>query len=300
MGCWNKTCGLSNLPITVDEPVIVFTLVRHNKIDDHCYSTALYSPVTIPFYSHYNDYGAGENSSGIGLSLVIEGLKKSLIEKEQGENPYHDIAVKKDSFDEDAYWDTIHKGRLEVSSYGGEKSVQFVMFHQRVVDHILKNHQCESLMKVNDNYEYVCYKFEDVLADLTPIISDLADLHNDDILSWRPLSILSRPDYDNNLAAEYLRHGDSYRYSKIINVDLLLTDLIKQGAVDTLSEVLIEFVKFRFIDAFMHLTRKQWVPGGHQGSQSSDHDPYKSLMNAMNAVIDEDAPRYAEEYDDDE
>ena len=146
MGSWNKTCGLSNLYINSGEPVMVFTLVRNNYLTDFCYSTALYSPVLIPFYSEYNDYGAGENSSGIGLSLTIEALSKSLVEIEQGKNEYHDIPVKREGFDEDKYWEAIHEGRLNVLDYKGkEANVQFVMFHKRVVDYILENY-------VQDNY----------------------------------------------------------------------------------------------------------------------------------------------------
>lgn len=86
MGCWNKTCALSNLPIFARERTYVFVLeesssYRRSKAIDPNY---LYDLVLIPFESTYDDYGAGENSSGIALPIILDSLKRCLIEKEQG------------------------------------------------------------------------------------------------------------------------------------------------------------------------------------------------------------------------
>lgn len=296
MGCWNKTCGLSNLAIHDGEPVMVFTLVQNNKIDDFCYSTALYSPVLLPFYSHYNDYGAGERSSGIGLPLILEGLQNILVEMEQGENQYHDIPVKRDSFNEDKYWESIHEGRLKIVHHTGERNVQFVMFHKRVVDHILKNYTMQQFVKKGDSYEYVDYKFADILASLPPVIEQLMASRDepDDFRWFRPLESLSR--MDDNLAAEWLRHSDTYRYSNLIDINELIRSMVKQNADDLLAELLIEHLTAKFIDGFMMSTRKVWVPGCHEGSQSSDAEPYHALMNAMTAVLAEDKAKYDYEY----
>lgn len=303
MGCWNKTCGLSNLPIHAGEPVMVFTLVQCNKISDFCYSTALYSPVLLPFYSEYNDYGAGENSSGIGLPLIINALKENLVEMELGENKYHDIAVKREDFNEELYWNAIHEQRLKVPSHNGDRDVQFVMFHKRVVDHILQNYVQQQFVKTGPDwkdYKYVDYTFADVLAQLPPVIEGLLNACKDDIFLWRPMSILQRPEFENNLAADYLRHQDNYRYSNLIRIEDLIRELAERNADDLVAEVVIEHLKAKFIDSFMMETRKVWIPGCHEGSQSGDAAPYRALMSAMSQVLDEDAAKYAEEYGDDE
>jgi hypothetical protein len=297
MGCWNKTCGLSNLAIHEGEPVMVFTLVQNNDISDFCYSTALYSPVLLPFYSHYNDYGAGERSSGVGLPLILDGLREHLVEMEQGDNQYHDIPVKRDAFDEDKYWNAIHEGRLKINSYRGERNVQFVMFHKRVVDHILENYVMQQFVKRGDNYEYVDYKFADILASLPPVIESLMATR-DDVRRWfKPLETLK---IEDNLAAEYLRYSDTYRYSNLIDINNLIQDLIAANDDDLLAHVLIDHLTAKFIDGFMMSTRKVWVPGCHEGSQSCDAEPYHALMNAMTAVLAEDKAKYDYEYGDDD
>ena len=303
MGCWNKTCGLSNLAIHDGEPVMVFTLVQRNKISDFCYSTALYSPVLLPFYSHYNDYGAGENSSGVGLPLIIDTLKANLVEMELGENQYHDIAVKRDEFNEDKYFQAIHEQRLKVPSHDGDRDVQFVMFHKRVVDHILENYVQQKYVSTGPtwkDYKYVDYTFADVLAELPPVIAALMETGKDDILRWRSMSVLERPEFKDNLAADYLRHNDSYRYSQLIRIEDLIRELAEQNADDLVADVVIDHLKAKFIDSFMMSARKVWIPGCHEGSQSSDADPYRALMSAMTQVLDEDAAKYDYEYGDDD
>jgi hypothetical protein len=303
MGCWNKTCGLSNLPIHDGELVMVFTLVQRNKISDFCYSTALYSPVLLPFYSHYNDYGAGENSSGVGLPLIIDALKANLVEMELGENQYHDIAVKRDEFNEDKYFQAIHEQRLKVPSHDGDRDVQFVMFHKRVVDHILENYVQQKYVSTGPDwkdYKYVDYTFADVLAELPPVIAALMETGKDDILRWRSMSVLERPEFKDNLAADYLRHNDSYRYSQLIRIEDLIRELAEQNADDLVADVIIDHLRAKFIDSFMMSARKVWIPGCHEGSQSSDDAPYRALMSAMTQVLDEDAAKYAEEYGDED
>jgi hypothetical protein len=255
--------------------------------------------VLLPFYSHYNDYGAGERSSGVGLPLIIDGLKERLIEQEQGENQYHDIPVKRDTFDEDKYWEAIHERRLKVGHYnGGIRDVQFVMFHKRVVDHILENYVMQQFVKRGDNYEYVDYKFADILASLPPVIESLMATRDDDVRRWfKPLETLK---IEDNLAAEYLRYSDTYRYSNLIDINNLIQDLIAANDDDLLAHVLIDHLTAKFIDGFMMSTRKVWVPGCHEGSQSCDAEPYHALMNAMTAVLAEDKAKYDYEYGDDD
>ena len=299
MGCWNKTCGLSNLAIHDGEPVMVFTLVQNNDISDFCYSTALYSPVLLPFYSHYNDYGAGERSSGVGFPLIIDALKERLVEVEQGENQYHDIPVKREDFDEDKYWSAIHEQRLKVLGYkNDERDVQFVMFHKRVVDHILENYVMQQFVKRGDNYEYVDYKFADILASLPPVIESLMATRDDDVRRWfKPLETLNIKD---NLAADYLCYSDTYRYSNLIDINNLIQDLIAANDDDLLAHVLIDHLTAKFIDSFMMSARKVWIPGCHEGSQSSDAEPYHALINAMTKVLAEDKAKYDYEYGDED
>ena len=73
MGCWNKTCGLSNLYINDNESVYTFVLVQNDDVS-RCYNTSFYTPVLVPFECTYNDYGSGENVSGTVLAPLLAAM----------------------------------------------------------------------------------------------------------------------------------------------------------------------------------------------------------------------------------
>lgn len=142
MGCWNGTCGLSGLPIIHGTEMYVFPIVESYR-DSFCYSSALYRPSLIPFRAEYNDYGAGENCTGVGLDFLMDGVRAQLVEMEVGENQYHDIAVKRECFDVEVFFETCHKKRLRFQNpmrgYEGEqqtKDVFFTMIRKDVVDRL--------------------------------------------------------------------------------------------------------------------------------------------------------------------
>ena len=58
MGCWNGTCGISNLPIMYDERVVVFICENNGFYLRPCYSTTLCKPVLYHIKGHYDDYGS--------------------------------------------------------------------------------------------------------------------------------------------------------------------------------------------------------------------------------------------------
>lgn len=142
MGCWNGTCGLTSLPIMHGTEMFVFPIVESYR-DSFCYSTALYRPSALPFRAKYNDYGAGEECNGIGLDILMEGIKSQLVELEVGENEYHDIAVKREGFDVDMFFEACHEKRLRFQNpmrgYEGQpqtKDVFFTMVRKDVVDRL--------------------------------------------------------------------------------------------------------------------------------------------------------------------
>jgi len=184
MGCWNGTCGLSGLPIISGEEIYVFPIVESYR-DSFCYSTALYRPSVIPFRAKYNDYGAGEECSGVGLELIIDGIRESLVEMEIGENKYHDIAVKREGFDVDMFFEAIHEKRLRVPNalrgYEGEpqtKSIFFTMIRKDVVDRLWNEWAFDfwkprDMKEIPEGFESDTYYIKNVTyAKLSELIPD--------------------------------------------------------------------------------------------------------------------------------
>jgi hypothetical protein len=312
MGCWNKTCGLSNLHITAGTPVYVFVLEK-NKSYDHCYSTSLFTPLLLPFESTYDDYGGGEDSHGIALNLIMGGIKKDLVEMEVGENQYHDIAVKKEGFTPEKFFEAVHEDRLQIQGRLSAEPTQiyFTMFRKDIVDHILENRRIQDYVgegKGTCGYgnNYIKYKFADIVADIRPLLNEAMEKiakakedENDTLASYMLYDGFEGlfPYGHPNKVAKWLR-GDSYRYSRIVDMKSVIRRGLEVGTVESinnLEKVLVDHLKAVFIDGFMHAARKTWIPGGHEGSQSSSGGALRLLADATVTVLDKEKAEWESE-----
>lgn len=296
MGCWNKTCGLSNLHITAGTPVYVFVLER-NKTYDPCYATGLFSPVLLPFESVYDDYGGGEDSSGVALPFVMKGLKDQLVEFELGENQYHDIAVKKEGFTDKLFFEACHEDRMQIQGRFDKEPTQvyFTMMRKDIVDSILETRVIEDYVGEGKGTHghgnnYIRYKFADITASVRPLIERLLeDISKSENEYIRFAIFDSMHKYRNEFhAAKYLSY-DNHRYSRIVDVKHLASRVLEIGTVESINKLeglLIENLKAVFIDSFMHSARKTWVPGGHEGSQSSSGGALRLLAKVTIDALD--------------
>lgn len=297
MGCWNKTCGLSNLHITAGTPTYVFVLEK-NEHYDHCYSTGLFKPLLLSFEADYDDYGGGENCSGVALPFVMDGLKHNLIEMELGENQYHDIAVKKDKFDDKLFFEAVHEDRMNIKNYkGGATPVYFTMFRKDIVDDILENRVLEhyvgdgkgTFAKWGTEPNYIKYKFSDIVASVRPLLDRMiADSEGQSEYMKAVIMDRIHKYRDDFLAAMYLS-GDGFRYSRVVDIRDVASAAISDGSLKAILKaeaLMIEYIKGVFIDGFMHDARKTWIPGGHEGSQGYSGGALRQLANATIKVLD--------------
>lgn len=305
MGCWNKTCALSNLHIHAGDPVYVFIIEENTIGKDHCYSSHLYRPVLVPFHSHYDDYGTGENSTGIGLQVIIDSLKKNLIEMEVGENSFHDIAVKKEDFNESLLFESIRENRLfipnQYASYANQPkhcAVEFVMMRKDVVDNILKKYKQETYASVNGKFKRIKYNFDDILNDVDCIIEHLQEqiaeykkhkLNESSYpLTFKCIHIQSIEDMlkaKNSKSYEFVRYFNSYHISNLVDIMIVVYDLVEKNEIDTAKEFLIDSYKGAYIASFMEHTRKSWIPQCGEGSQNIEYDGHKLLAQTILDVI---------------
>lgn len=296
MGCWNKTCGLSNLPITSGTEVYVFVLEQSKITSDRCYTTALWSPLLLPFESVYDDYGGGEQSGGVAFDHIMQGISKSLVELPVGENEYHDIAVKCKGFGEKQFFESVHEGRLNITNSRNESTVvDFVMLRKDIVHGILKNRVIKEYVGENKGTcgwgnSYIEYGFEDIIKDIPSFIDRVLELPLD--RSWCRLSAAA--DRSICKVSQYIGY-DSYRYSRLVETDMLIIDLLKNGKRKEAEELLTENIKSKFIDSFMDDVRKVWIPGCHEGSQSQEYDSYTLLIDVMQIAIAADKSEFEDE-----
>lgn len=64
MGCWNQTCSITNLPITVWDDIVLIPLIENRGAPQPgltYYAQDNYDILGLPLYGKYNDYGGIEN-----------------------------------------------------------------------------------------------------------------------------------------------------------------------------------------------------------------------------------------------
>lgn len=287
MGCWNATCGLTSLPIHWRDKVYVFPIYERNTKDyrDFCYTTSLFSPSLLPFEAEYDDVGGGENCSGIVLDKTIETLRKTLVEKDQGDNPYHDLPVKRESFNTtDDFFSLVHKKRLEIRQGFSTQTnpVFFTMIHKDIVDRLWHEWRFEAYVGHIKKYAGQTY-----LKDLTykKISEGLPEF----------LELLKADGFRGNvderdtgcLTAMYVHLGSSsYRYWDTFYLNFLLEDLVDAGNEDKALKILELYLKSEMVDSMMGSLRRIWLPVQHQGSQDSNYDNYKFINELVADHID--------------
>lgn len=318
MGCWNGTCGLSGLPIIHGEEMYVFPIVESYR-DSFCYSTALYRPSVVPFRAEYNDYGAGEKCSGPALELLIDGIREKLVEMEVGENQYHDIAVKREGFDVDMFFEACHEKRLRfvnpMRGYEGEaqtKDVFFTMVRKDVVDRLWNEWSFDmwkgSKGSVPDGFESDQYYIKNVtyvkLAELIP--QYMEQMAGKDSPYKKALEGIDDESKLERMKDFFLRHtffeghsehilsgsfghafGSGYAgggFSSIGNIKDKILDEYLEGNKEVAYELMREALVGIMVNSFMESTRKVWLPPMHQGSQSEEYSEYR-LMNRITSDI---------------
>jgi hypothetical protein len=295
MGCWNKTCALSNLHINAGDSVYVFLIEEQPTKTNHCESTHLYSPILVPFYSRYDDYGTGENNTGAALPVIIESLKQKLIEKELGYNSYHDLEVKRDKLTVDNLFELMREQRLCVNNpyksihpdQPQELKVEFVMMRKDIVDKILYNYKIDYY---DANFKTKEIGFNDILEDVDFVINYFQEENNycaytEEFQTIRPHFLRGALIERNSKMSKLVEYFDSYYFSKTVPIFDNLVNFVRNHDTYLAREFLTDALKGAFIAKFMENTRRSWIPQCGEGSQNTDPDGHKLLAETVIEVL---------------
>ena len=226
-------------------------------------------------------------------------LKRQLVEMDVGENQYHDIAVKRDDFSPEKFFEAVHEDRMFIQYGSEQRPIYFTMFRKDIVDHILENRRIEDYVgggkgtyaKWGDEKNYIQYKFEDIAASVRPLLAKMIEdtEGQEDYMKGFVMDRIHK--YREDFVAAKWLNGDGYRYSRIVFIRDYISKAIEIGTLEAVLKVepiVVEYLKGVFLDGFMHAARKTWIPGGHEGSQSSSAGALKLLNAGIQKAIDDD------------
>lgn len=320
MGCWNGTCGITQLAIHSGEPTIGFLIVRNHPdgwaANGHCYSTQYWCPLSLHIEGIYNDYGTLEDvdEGDWNYQLALKYIKANLIEKDLGDNQYHDVPVKKDDLGWEKLADAIHEDRLELVTGGFWKqyyphvtglSVGLMMVHKKVFDAIIDGGivgwrrdkiTMETLTKDGwDIVEYFRKSHRLTASAITDSEKAIARM-----VARSNMDIVCSNDKDNNLKHITIS-GEGADFNTGKHYMQCLSDKVAEGASNSELEAIIKkMAEFYIFSCAMSMMRKTWMPQSGAGSQSDDMELYTTVNQTVDGIITERLSLYAAQDAEDE
>lgn len=302
MGCWNKTCGFSGLPIYPDEEVIGVFVNESPFQDSYCYATAMWTPFMMPVRGKYNDYGTLAQVKGVCAPYLLKAFQEVVCAVEQGDRGkdcepaivpkkliwknvleyerssrlygrYSFFQSDKTSSGKPTGLESVMTGR-----YGGcPKQIKLVLMKKLVVEKTLAE-----FAEVEDNFlsERYFEKEKKLKAYIDTWFKEGAK--PDDMKVWRAIEDIRN----------FMRMDGAFMMFDVFGMFYDIRKNDPENAKKIITEIIEEVSLVTRINQFFHSVRKVWSPTGEEGSQETDLRPYKILAKVL--------AEYKDPYDEEE
>lgn len=250
MGCWNATCGLSQLPINYDDEVKMVLLVTGNNYNEFstgsgfCYPDDMFKPLFFPINGTYNDYGGIDVTEN--KQELIDAICKRLSPNKQVTN---------------------FNRLLEKVWHDKLPGISFTLIHKEVYDKFIYLTAAEKFRGTQGSLRE---HFEEVMK----ITVEHAEYFND---------------YMQKLVAGEASHMDTsfiHRKNNIEHYTRCLPMIYKSSAdYKFIASLQDEAVEFMVMDKAMNNARKFWSPQSGAGGQGVDYKYAIAIGNIAKNII---------------
>ena len=308
MGCWNGTCGVTQLAIHAGDPVVGFILAKSydNKWaqNGHCYSTDYWSPFSLHIEGTYNDYGSMENvdETNWNFQFTVERIRENMIENEE-----YNWFINKETLDWETISEAIHNDELAlgvsksyIAIYPDLKSqpLGFMMVHKSVFDAIVNNGFETWRGKVT--LDILMEEGRNIVSHLRKKVHDINNLK--DTKERRAAEFIFDLELENFNYGDKRTHlssfvisneGSNYNIGRTY-VSFLGKKIIEGCSSNELDIYIKKLSEFYIFFYAMSLMRKTWMPQAGSGSQNAEEKLYKIVNEVTNNIIDEHEKLYGE------
>ena len=300
MGCWNETCGISNLHIRAySDKIVVFPLIETGLgANERVYAHCVWSPIAAPFEASYDDYGGAEDANEAQFGLLNEFLKTVVLPMPLGANQYHDIAINPAEMNLELFNEGVHESRLTANNpylaYSKPENalqpkvlISRMMVRKDILDSMLKAIPLQAFVSGEGKFVKIEWKeFAKNLRQYCEIL--VGHMSEDDFWSIsRNFRVSGHSEGVNKVGIVLERasssQGMSSAYRAFFNRQM--TQVIKTKSVDDLYNLFYGIGLTYFVGGILESVRKMWQPNQGAGSQAQDHEGYEALIAAMKAAI---------------
>lgn len=148
MGSWNATCGVTQLSISADDPIMLFFLVGRNtrktNHDGFFSTTGMWAPKYLPIQGVYDDYGGiSDVVENYCHSYLLHHIKHELVQARLSSSAYNGISddpvcdqLNLDDVTIEGMLKEIGRNRLWLPGVTESIPVGVMMVHSWVWDHL--------------------------------------------------------------------------------------------------------------------------------------------------------------------
>ena len=179
MGCWNETCGLTNLPIFSGEKTCAVIIEEMRPYNKSCLSAENWCPIGPAIWGNYSGYGYIED---IPDEEEVKAFYRQVMEKNGAK--FVDKSMNACTFDHlDIFFRYVQEGEIYCIHDGTIHHLQVVLFSKDAVERAKKNPDLMFCKDMKPEQIFCTYgmrskllrTFYDAGADLTEVVTiDLA------------------------------------------------------------------------------------------------------------------------------
>ena len=287
MGCWNATCGVSQLPICSGNKVKAFLLLQSRyRIEilgsGTNYPMDYFSPFFLPVTATYDDYGSVDDiDEDWNSKFLIETFQKwhsnNYIVNLGNDAEINDPLIDKFEKIKDVF-DCVERGALIYGIGDNKRKIGMFMVLEEVYNALLK-HYAEDFAKNEYMQEFENDTYEETYKWFRAMRKDR----------------LHKPTRDTDTTSDM---------SPKMRIDLIIGDCgvpsvefdhyydhVKNPMFGDTEEIIQRFKDVRIFDHCMRSLRKMWIPQTGVGNQDVEFEYFLALNTAMSTYIN----RLAEE-----
>lgn len=311
MGCWNKTCGVSQFPIFAGDKTVNFILIESwSGSRTRCYShDGGWQVIPMPIYGEYNDYGWQDDDEGQQpkYDFLAKHFSKEIVENESEKDraatcypPMNNGPFENNEILGDAIHGDVWRIRDRYSASGNTLGINCFMVSRKVWDALTasvtvtypqkRTYTVNEIADAITKYEsYMANRREQLLAELVDDSDDEA-VHR---MAKRSVNYLLAHSYDDFMKEHYPKdssYGSPIRSAMAMlslsaldnGWEIPLRDLLDAGAITTMDAA-----AFCIFHSCMSTLRKTYAPQTGEGSQCGIEPEHSALIKAMQSMIDE-------------
>lgn len=289
MGCWFKTCALSNLPIRSNEKVYVVPLEKRLYSSNLCETTSMFRPFPTSILCEYDDYGGGKKCATLSTGPFLKWLQENLVEpKEDSDSKNCQFPV--NGFSSSDFFKLAMGGCLFAPN-----PITFAMFRKDVVDSVLDKFSVETSVWKDSKLGYESYTLNEVLSDVFAYVellqAEIEKLGCDKFT--RKSAFMKKLSYltdaaETNKVDYFLSFDSGSKFCGEYRIIETLIDMLAKSRQFHARRVVCQYLRAVFLDSFLESVRRVWMPCVHEGSQNYNRESFRLLNSTVLQMLDRD------------